>query len=786
MNVLKDIKNKRLYFDGGFGSLCIDRGLNFNSSVELSLTNPGEVEKIHKEYIDAGANIITANTFSANCLKYPKNYKKIITTSIEIAKKARGNRKDVYVFFDIGSLGKMLKPFGDLDFEDAVEIFKKSVKVANDCGVDGIIIETMNDSYETKACVVACREICSLPIFVTNVFDKRGKLLTGGDILSAIAMLEGLGVDAIGMNCSFGPDAMLKLVDIFIKYSSLPIIVNPNAGLPVYENGKTVYKISPEKYADYMFKLAKKRVHILGGCCGTTPDFIKKTVEKTKDLPYVAPTKKDFTIISSGSKSLIIEDKPLLVGERINPTGKPLLKNAVRNEDYNFIVLEGVMQEEKGVHILDVNVGLAGINEEEVLKNAVYNIQSSIDLPLQIDTANFKALEKACRIYNGKPLINSVNGKEESIKNVFSIVKKYGGTVIALTLDENGIPNSVNGRVKIAKKIISKANEYGISKKDIIFDPLCLTITSNKDSAKITLETVKKLKQLGLKTSLGVSNISFGLPNRNKINATFYAQALNNGLNLAIINPFSTEILDVYHSFNCLNGFDDLCKDYINYVSLLTQRQDEKSVDNDVTLEKAIVKGLKNQALSLVKDLVKNNSPLEILNDIIIPSLTKVGELFEEKKIFLPQLLQSAETTTCVFDFLKTKITQTENKSQNKVIIATVKGDIHDIGKNIAKVLLESHGFIVYDLGKDVSKEEVLSCVRKNDCKLVGLSALMTTTVSSMEEIIKYLKENIKDVKIMVGGAVLTQEYSDSIGADYYCKDALQGVKCAKNYYNKV
>ncbi len=785
MNVLKDIKSKRLYFDGGFGSLFIERGLKFDSSVDLSLTHPNEVLKIHKEYIDAGANIITANTFSANCLKYPKNYKKIITTSIEIAKKARENRKDVYVFFDIGSLGKMLKPFGNLDFEIAVEIFKKSVKVANECGVDGIIIETMNDSYETKACVVACRETCSLPIFVTNVYDKSGKLLTGGDILSTIAMLESLGVDAIGMNCSFGPDVMLKLVDKFVKYSSLPIIVNPNAGLPCFENGKTVYKISSEKYADYMYKLAKKGVHILGGCCGTTPDFIKKTVERTKDLEYKSPTKKDHTVISSGVKSLIIGEKPLLIGERINPTGKPLLKEALRKEDYNFIVIEGVKQEEKGVNILDVNVGIAGILEENVLKNTVFNLQSSIDLPLQIDTSNYKALENAVRIYNGKPLINSVNGKEESMNNVFKIVKKYGGTVIALTLDENGIPNTANGRVKIANKIINTAKKYGISKKDIIIDPLCLTITSNKDSAKITLETIKKLNQLGLKTSLGVSNISFGLPSRNKINATFFAQALNNGLNLAIINPFSTEILDVYYSFNCLGGFDDLCKHYIDYANFTNVDAKNNVVDVDITLENAIIKGLKNQALNLVKDLLKNIEPLEILNQIVIPSLTKVGVLFEEKKIFLPQLLQSAETTTSVFELLKTKIKKTENKSQNKVIIATVKGDIHDIGKNIAKVLLESYGFIVYDLGKDVSKEEILTCVLENDCKLVGLSALMTTTVSSMEEIIAYLKRKVKDVVIMVGGAVLTQEYSDSIGADYYCKDALQGVKCVQKYYQK-
>ncbi len=782
MSIKSDIKNKRLYFDGGFGTLCLDRGLKFDSSVELSLTNPEEVVKIHKEYIDAGANIITCNTFSANCLKYPNNYNRIIIKSIELAKKARKNRKDVYIFFDIGSLGKMLKPFGDLDFEDAVEIFKKSVKVAVKCGVDGILIETMSDSYETKACVIACKEVSDLPIFVTNVYDKGGKLLTGGDILSMISMLEGLGVDAIGLNCSFGPDAMLKLVDKFVKYSSLPIIVNPNAGLPCVKNGKTYYDISSEKFSSYALKIAKKGVHLLGGCCGTTPEYIKKTIDKTKSLPYTPPTKKDFTLISSGSKSLIIDKKPLLIGERINPTGKPLLKEAVKNQDYNYLVLEGVKQEEKGVHILDVNVGVAGVLEEEILKNAVYNIQSSIDLPLQIDTSNYLALENAVRIYNGKPLINSVNGKSESMANVFKIVKKYGGVVIALTLDENGIPNTVNGRVKIAKKIIKTAKKYGISKKDIIVDPLCLTITSNKDSAKITLNTVKKLSELGIKTSLGVSNISFGLPQRNKINATFYAQALNNGLNLAIINPFSSEILDVYYTFNTLNGFDALCKEYIGYANQI-QPAISTVVDKEITLEKAIIKGLKNQALSLVKNLLKDNEPLDILNQKVIPALTKVGVLFEEKKVFLPQLLQSAETTTCVFDYLKTKINVTQNNSQYKVVLATVKGDIHDIGKNIVKVLLESHGYLVYDLGKDVSKEIILDALIKNDCKFVGLSALMTTTVSSMEETICYLKQNLDGVIIMVGGAVLTNEYSQNIGADYYAKDGLDAVKQVEKYY---
>lgn len=783
MGILQDISSKRIYIDGGFGSLCIERGIKFSETNLLSLTNKEAVIQIHKDYINAGANVITTNTFGATSLKF-ENYEQIIKESINCAKIAKGDRNDVYIAFDVGPTGKMLKPYGDLDFLDAVEIFRKSVQVAVNCGVDLIIIETFNDLYETKAAVLAVKEVTTLPIFVTNVYDASGKLLTGADAKTMIAMLESLGVNAVGMNCSFGPDVMLNNISEFIKYSSLPIIVSPNAGLPSLVNGKTKYSINSTNFAKYMVKIAKKGVSILGGCCGTTPKYIEKLVEKTKNIPLKPIKEKNYTIVTSQNKSVIIDKKPILIGERINPTGKPLLKNAILNGDYSYILNEGVLQEEKGVDILDVNVGVPGINESEVLEKTIIELQQVIDLPLQIDTSNVLALEKAMKIYMGKPLVNSVNGKVESMNAVFPLIKKYGGSVIALTLDENGIPNTAKERIEIAKKIISTAKSYGISKKDIIVDPLCLTITSNLNSAKITLQSVKMLNKLGIKTSLGVSNISYGLPCRDKINSNFFTLALQNGLNLAIINPFSTKMMDSYYSFNALSGFDNLCKNYINYASNNTESKDTTSKE-EMTLSRAIDKGLKQQAISLVKDLLKEKKPLEIINEIIIPSLNSAGQNFEKKKIFLPELLAISETTSAVFDILKANFTKQE-KSNKSIILLTVKGDIHDIGKNIVKALMESHGIIVYDLGKDVDSDKVVEAVEKTGSQIVGLSALMTTTVTSMEQTIKVLREKFPSIVIMVGGAVLTESYAKQIGASFYGKDAISAVKFVKEYYDNI
>ncbi len=784
-NLRKDIKSKRIYFDGGFGTVLQAMGLKKGTAPETwNLTDPEKVTQVHKAYIDAGSNIITVNTFGINRDKYD-NYETMILEAINCAHAAAENRDDVYVAFDMGPTGRMLEPLGDLPFEEAVSLYAANVKAAVKGGVDLIIIETMNDCYETKAAVLAAKENSDLPIFVTNVYDKSGKLMTGADPLAMIAMLEGLGVDAIGMNCSFGPDAMLDIIDKFIDNSSLPIITNPNAGLPQVIDGKTVYNISAEDFADYMVKLIEKGVSILGGCCGTTPEYIAATVRKTAALPFTAPTKKEHTVVSSYTHAVKIGNQPILIGERINPTGKPKLKEALRTGNLNYILNEGIRQSDAGVHILDVNVGLPEIDEAAVMCSVVANLQSVTDTPLQLDSSSAVALERAIRIYNGKPLINSVNGEDESMDSIFPLVKKYGGAVIALTMDKKGIPNTAEERVEIASRIVKRAEEYGIDKKDIIVDPLCLTVSSDSNSALVTLKSVKLLREMGFKTSLGVSNISFGLPEREKINTAFFGLALENGLNCAIMNPFSSGMMDVYYAFRVLHGLDASCNDYIEYTTAHeTAQKQAETPEQTVSLQHAIIKGMKEDAVLSAVKLLEESAPLDIINNHIIPALGDVGKRFEEKRIYLPQLLMSAEAASAAFEKIKEKLTSETANDGKSIILATVKGDIHDIGKNIVKVLLESYGFKVFDLGKDVSPHDVCDCVEKTGCKLVGLSALMTTTVTSMEETIKLLHSNHPEVKVIVGGAVLNAEYAEMISANRYCADAMDTVRYAQQFYS--
>ncbi|MBR6726327.1 MAG: homocysteine S-methyltransferase family protein, partial [Clostridia bacterium] len=682
MKNLRDlIKSQRLYFDGGFGTVLQSMGLKAGTPPESwNLTDPDKVTALHKAYIDAGSNIITTNTFGVNRSKYD-NYEEYINAAISCAKAAANDR--CFIAFDIGPSGKMLEPLGDLSFEDAVDLFKANVKAAVNAGVDCIIIETMNDAYETKAAVLAAKESCDLPIFVTNVYDKSGKLMTGADPEAMIAMLEGLGVSALGLNCSFGPDVMLPLIDRFVNNSSLPIIVNPNAGLPQIVDGKTVFNISPDEFASYMQKIAQKGASLLGGCCGTTPEHIRKTVEATKDIPLAPLSDKGKTVVSSYTHAVNIENKPILIGERINPTGKSKLKQALRDKNFNYILNEGLRQAKNGVHILDVNVGLPEIDEIDIMQQAVKRLQAVCDLPLQIDSSNPAVLERSMRIYNGKPLINSVNGKQKSMHEVFPLVKKYGGVVIALTMDENGIPSSADERVAIAEKIASQAAEYGIGKKDIIVDPLCLTVSSDSKSALVTLKSVKMLAERGFKTSLGVSNISFGLPEREKINTSFFNSALENGLNCAIMNPFSEGMMDVYYSFCALHDMDSACAEYIAYASSNTSPQKTAKIDAKLSLSDAIIQGLKDSAVSTTKELLESTAYLDIINSHIIPALNEVGKSFEAKKSYLPQLLMSADAACAAFEEIKAKMSENDANNGRKIILATVKGDIHDIGKNI-------------------------------------------------------------------------------------------------------
>lgn len=783
-NLREIIKSKRLYFDGGFGTVVQSMGLKKGEAPEMwNISHPDKVTDVHRAYIEAGSNIITTNTFGVNSVKYD-NFKELITSAIDCAKKATVGREDVFIAFDIGPTGRLLKPLGDLPFEEAVSIFSDSIKVAASSGVDLIVIETMNDAFETKAAVVAAKENSDFPVFVTNVYDKSGKLMTGANPLAMISMLEGLGVDAIGMNCSFGPDVMLDIVDEFIKYSSLPVITNPNAGLPKVSDGQTFYDIDEKTFAEYMTQLAKKGVSILGGCCGTTPEYIRETVSATRNIPLRKIEPKNITVVSSYTHGVVIGNEPVLIGERINPTGKSKLKEALRTNNMNYILSEGIKQADKGVHILDVNVGLPEIDEAEMMKNAVYSLQTVTNLPLQIDSASPKALEKAMRIYDGKPLINSVNGEKESMESVFPLVKKYGGVVIALTMDESGIPDNALDRLNIAQKIASVAKTYGIDKKDIVVDPLCMAVSSDSRGAIVTLESVRLLKEHGFKTSLGVSNVSFGLPERGKINSTFFSNALENGLDCAIMNPFSESMMDVYYTYRVLHNLDFGCADYIDYVSSMEKTEKPVLKDSEITLYDAVVKGLKDSAVTCAKILLESEKPLDIINNQIIPALDKVGVDFENKKIYLPQLLISAECASASFDIIKDAMPKDSINKDHAVILATVKGDIHDIGKNIVKVLLESFGFCVYDLGKDVSSEKICQCVKDTRCHLIGLSALMTTTVPSMEEAITMLHKEFSSSCVVVGGAVLNEEYASMIKADKYCSDAMETVRFAKEFYS--
>ena len=783
MNIKELVQNGFVFFDGAMGTQLQKYGLMPGElPEEWNFTNEEIVTKIHKEYFKAGANIATANTFGANPIKTPK-YEQYIKKAVQNSKKAISNSNQ-FVALDIGPTGKLLKPLGDLDFEEAYEAFSKVVICGKEAGVDLILIETMNDPYEMKAAILAAKENSNLPVFATFVLDANGKTITGADIPTMVAILEGLRVDAIGVNCSLGAKQIKQYIPQLLSCCSLPVIVNPNAGMPHVIDGDTYYDSTPEEFAIELKEMAQMGVRIFGGCCGTTPEYISTLVNMIDKCIPKPIVKKSITVASSYSRSCVFDEKVVLIGERINPTGKPKLKNAIRENNLGYIISEALGQEEKGVNALDVNVGLPEIDEEIFLESIIKEIQSVTTLPLQIDTSNKYALERAMRVYNGKPIVNSVNGEQASMDAVFPLIRKYGGVVIALTLDENGIPETVQGRFEIAKKIIQEAEKYGIDKKDIIIDTLCLTVSSDEKAPLITLNAMKKIKEkLGVKVSLGVSNVSFGLPKREFINSTFFALALAYGLDAIIMNPYSEEMLKVYYAFNALTGKDEACKDYIEFASENSIQEDNKAHVENITLKQAIVKGLKSEAKELTRELISKKTPLEIVDLHIIPALNEVGENYEKGKTFLPQLLMSAETATVSFEVVREYIKSEETTNKGKIVIATVKGDVHDIGKNIVKVILQNYGYQVFDLGKDVPPCAVLQAIKETDCKLVGLSALMTTTLPAMEETIKLIKENAPNVNIMVGGAVLTAEYAQKIGADKYAKDAMEAVRYAQKIF---
>lgn len=787
MNIRDFIKNNIVYLDGGMGTLLQKSGLQPGELPERwNISHPEVIKEIHKSYYDSGSNIVNTNTFGANSLKFDTDeLSEIIYHAVknaDEARKASSGKQEKIIALDVGPTGKLLKPLGDLDFEDAVKAFAEVISLGVKYGVDLITIETMNDSYETKAAVLAAKENSDLPIIVTNAYGENGRLMTGADPAVMAAMLEGMGVDAIGANCSLGPKQLMGVMDELLKYCSVPVAFKPNAGLPKSDGKVTYYDVDAEEFAQDIKLAVANGVRIVGGCCGTTPEYIKKVCELTRDMRPKEIEKKTYSVCTSYNKAVFFGEKPILIGERINPTGKKRFKQALLENDIGYILQEAVNQQAKGVHVLDVNVGLPGIDEAQMLTNSVCELQCVTDLPLQIDSSDPVAMESALRRYNGKAMINSVNGKEENLNAIFPLVKKYGGFVVALTLDEKGIPSTVDGRMKIARKILLTAALYGINKKDIIFDPLAMTVSADKMSAVTTLETVKKItEQLGCNTSLGVSNVSFGLPSRDLVNAAFFTTAMENGLSAAIMNPYSERMMEAYYSFNVVKGLDENCMDFINFASRQEVQPTAKQ-ESSLTLKEAIEKGLKEKASEITTAMLGNSAPLDIVNAHVIPALDNVGKRFEEKKLFLPQLLMSAEAAKASFEVIKaTMSADGSSVKKGSIVIATVHGDIHDIGKNIVKLLLENYGYNVIDLGKNVPPETVLKAVTDNHAPLVGLSALMTTTVPAMEETVKLIKENAPWCKTVVGGAVLTQDYADKIGADKYAADAMETVRYAES-----
>lgn len=794
MNITEFLKENTVVLDGGMGTLLQKAGLAPGELPERwNLTRPDAVEKIQRDYFDAGSNVVNTNTFGANTLKFSyEELEEIVKSAVEIAKRAAktsSGTQEKFVAIDIGPTGKLLKPYGDFEFEEAVSVFAETVRLGAKYGADLVMIETMNDSYETKAAILAAKENCDLPIFVSNAYGEDGKLMTGASPAAMVAMAEGLGVAAIGANCSLGPRQLRGVVNELLSCASIPVLLKPNAGLPKSDGVNTFYDVTVEEFAEEVADAVRAGVRVIGGCCGTTPEYIKALCSATKDIAPVPVTEKNITCVSSYTHAVRFAGSPVLIGERINPTGKKRFKQALVEKDIGYILQEGINQQEKGAHILDVNVGLPEIDEKEMICEVVRELQAIIDLPLQLDTSDPSAMEAALRVYNGKAMINSVNGKEENMRAIFPLVKKYGGVVVALTLDERGIPPTAEERIEIAEKIISVAAEYGIAKKNIVFDTLAMTISADNKAALATLGSLNYIKnKIGCHTSLGVSNISFGLPVREAVNSTFFALALENGLSAAIMNPYSADMMKTYYTFRALHGLDENCADYIEFASNMPVQTPSaapapaaEAKTGKTELQNAIVKGLRERAGAITKQLLATVPALDIVNNEVIPALDIVGKGFEEKTIYLPQLLISAEAAKCAFEEIKAAVSSSNGQMVKKCdfVIATVHGDVHDIGKNIVKLLLENYGFSVTDLGKDVPPEVVADAVEKLHAPLVGLSALMTTTVPAMEETIKLLRVRAPWCKIIVGGAVLTQEYADRIGADKYAADAMETVRYA-------
>ena len=773
--LLDELGKKILLFDGGMGSEIEKIGLSHLIPEDLNITHSEEIIKIHKSY--SNSDIITANTFGLSRLKYKGSYD-IKELAIKAIENARSTGK--IVFFDIGPTGKMLKPLGDLEFDDCYNNYKEIVEITKDL-VDGYILETFSDLYEIKAAILAVKENCDKPVFATMTFDSSLRTLTGSTPEIVINTLEGLGVDCLGVNCSLGPKELKPIIEKFIDNAHKPIIIQPNRGLPKLKNGKTYYDLSFEEFDEYMKLYVEMGVSVIGGCCGTNPEFING-ISKYKGLRVNRKEVGYKTIINS--QSVLVEiDNVLVCGERLNPTGKKKLKQALLDGNYDYLVEEAIKQAEAGANLLDLNVGVPKIDEVETMHNAIVKVQEYCDLPIQIDSSNKDAIEVALRYYNGVPLINSVNGEKEVMDRVFPLAKKYGAVVLGLALDENGVPKTAEERFEIAKRIIEYAKSYGIPKEKIMIDTLVLTASAEQDLVKETLKGLSLVRTLGVKTALGVSNVSFGLPNRGLLNKTFLSLAMYAGLNMPIMNPLDTEMMNAIKAFNVLLAIDKGSNEYINAFQD-SDNQVVSTTPQALTLYDAVKKGLKPEIKNLTLKELETNDPIFVINEILIKALSDVGTLYEKGKLFLPQLISAAEAAKEAFAVISEKFPKSEKKKAT-IVMATVKGDVHDIGKNICKVVLESYGYDVIDLGKDTPIEKVVEADNKYHPFAIGLSALMTTTVLSMEDTIKALRKNNTNAKIFVGGAVVTENIAKEIGADYYSKDALSLVNMMEELLNE-
>ena len=780
---MKFLKNDYTLLDGGFGTELIKKGLlPSEDTVNAVFDHPQWVKEIHRSYIDAGSNIILADTFGANAFKLENSKHTVgecIETAVALAKEA-AEGTETLIALDVSTTGKLLAPAGDLTFESAYEAYKEACVCGEKAGVDLICLETFTDLREARIALLAAKENTDLPVTVTLSFDENGLTMNGSTPACVAVTLIAAGADAVGLNCSLGPDKLSGVVEEFLKYSSVPVIVKPNAGLPDLKTGK--YSMGAEEFASLMAKFYEKGAVVLGGCCGTSPEYIAK-LKNILNKTQIKESREIVKGVISGATTAVTLNEPRIIGERINPTGKKKFKEALERNDLDYILNEGISQVEAGADILDVNVGHSEIDEKEMMQKVVISLQGSLGLPLQLDSTSPEVLEKALRLYTGKAIINSVNGEEKSLNTVLPLAKKYGAAVVGLTLDEDGIPETVEKRVAIAEKIINRAAETGIPREDIIIDCLTMTVSANQSAAQTTLEAMKQVKEkFGVKTTLGVSNVSFGLPQRDIVNTAFVTLALENGLDLPIMNPNSPSMTGAVRAYKVLKSVD---KDSAEYISSFGAEKTTVREEKEQSLGECIEKGLKTQGAQLTEKALKETDAQTIINEVLIPALDNVGAGFESGKLFLPQLIRAADAAGACFEVIKREMTKSNTRAESKgrIILATVKGDVHDIGKNIVKTVLENYGYEVVDLGRDVEPRAVVEAQKEYGVKLVGLSALMTTTLPAMEETVKALRDAGADCKIMVGGAVLTPEYAEKIGADFYAKDAKMSADIAKSIF---